>query len=284
MNKYIIIIILLLINIFIYYKNKNKVHIEKYDGKITGIESINRCAAICSSVLGASGFAYDPTTSNCYISKYPITSPPMPAPYSSEYKPKNIYCNKFRPILSDQNLNSSSYVENRVYNCYTQDAQDGGLKYITESSTEEITNDKINLIKSDPYDLQTYDFGINLRGPITDIKIDSDNNIQYSLNNIGFDEKLDEYLGQYMNPAVCKTNMDKKSCLKNCAENSNCVGTEYNTSYTDKNNNTYINLCCPKSRITKQIPRRPIYQNGKFYNKKIVDITVPNFSDVTINP
>ena len=87
-----------------------------------------------------------------------------------------------------------------------------------------------------------------------------------------------------MNPAVCKTNMDKKSCLKNCAKNSNCVGTEYNTSYTDKNNNTYINLCCPKSRITKQIPRRPIYQNGKFYNKKIVDITEPNFSDVTINP
>jgi hypothetical protein len=282
MNKYIIILIVFLINIYLYYKLKNN-RIEKYDGRINNIESVNRCAAICSSVLGASGFAYDPTTLNCYISKYPITSPPIPSPYTSEYKFTNIYCNKFRPIVSEQGLNTDAYVDNRVYNCYTQDAKDIGLKYMTETSTQNITNNKINLLKSDPYNLQKYDFGENLRGPLTDIKIDSQNNIKYSLNNISFDEKLDEYLGEYLNPSVCRTNTDKKTCLKNCAENTSCMGTEYNDSYKDEKNNIYKNVCCPKSNILKQIPRRFIYKNGKFYEKKIVDISVPNFSDIIIN-
>jgi len=281
MIKYIIMIILLLINIFIYYKFRNK--IETYDGKIAGIESINRCAALCSSVLGASGFAYDADTLNCYISKYPITSPPIPSPYSSEYEPNNIYCNKFRPILSTQGLDSSAYVDNRVYNCYTKDAQDLGLKYITEADTQNITNEKINQLQSDPYDMQEYDFGTNLRGPLTDINIDSRNNIQYSLNNISFQENSDEFLGEYLNPSVCKTNTDKKICLQNCANNSNCKGVEYNESYLDEKKNQYKQLCCPKTNILKQIPRRPIYANGKFYIKNIVDLTNPNFSKININ-
>ncbi len=260
MLKYIIIFCLIIVIVII--NNKAK---EDYDARVSDVNNIGKCANMCSSVYGCAGFAQNNTNGKCYLSKFPITSPPIPALYSGEYKEDNIYCNKLFPINTDYSLNNDMYVDNRVYNCYTKKAEELGQRYYDENGGEKtIQLNDIYSIKTNPYDLQY------LEWPNTDnkkdIKFDSNLNIVYDEKDIVYQGDSDnEYKGDYLYFDKCKTNIKLDKCLKECTNNSKCIGVEYNPQFKD-----YKNVCCLKSSIKEKVKRRNKADNGTFYIKQIV--------------
>lgn len=86
----------------------------------------------------------------------------------------------------------------------------------------------------------------------------------------------DEFMGQYQFHHKCSTNISKENCMKNCLKSSDCVGTEWNPVLFKKvgTPNLYEieeNVCCPKKRINKVIPRRRNFRMGKFYLKELAN-------------
>jgi PAN domain len=83
-----------------------------------------------------------------------------------------------------------------------------------------------------------------------------------------------EYLGQYLLGHQCVVNVPHYDCLKFCANDPKCAGTEWNKSIVrsdGKDNMVYENVCCPKQVIKKIIPRRNQFSRGKFYVKTGLD-------------
>ena len=83
-----------------------------------------------------------------------------------------------------------------------------------------------------------------------------------------------EYLGQYLLGHQCVVNVPLYDCLKFCANDGKCAGTEWNKSIVRSDGKTsmvYENVCCPKQVIKKIIPRRNQYNRGKFYVKTGLD-------------
>ena len=83
----------------------------------------------------------------------------------------------------------------------------------------------------------------------------------------------EEFAGQYMYPHKCSTNIKKEDCMKQCLGDKDCVGTEWNPILFKKVGvpNKYEfdeNVCCPKIRIKKVIPRRKEMRFGHFYLKE----------------
>lgn len=256
-------IIIFLFIIIIFFLNNKKEHNKKehYDARILDVNEIERCANICSSVYGCGGFAFDSNNKKCYISKYPLTGPPIPSQFSDGYNKNNIYCNKTLPILSDISINNDLYVDNKIYDCYTKNAEELGKKYfdIGKKQTDIQTNDVYGL-KSDSYKIQDITWPTSQ----TDIKFD-DLNYIYENNQVIYEEdNQNEHLGLYLNPSMCTTDTDLNKCLKDCTNNRNCEGVEYNVKYKD-----YENVCCPKSKIEKIIKRRPITKYGIYYSKTL---------------
>jgi hypothetical protein len=86
----------------------------------------------------------------------------------------------------------------------------------------------------------------------------------------------EEFLGQYLFPHKCSTNIKKEDCMKQCLDNKNCVGTEWNPILFKKvgTPNKYEfdeNVCCPKIRINKVVKRRKDKRLGHFYLKEKVN-------------
>jgi len=271
MLKYVFICCLI---IFIFIINKMK-HNENYDARVSNVPQIEKCANMCSSVFGCGGFAHNKILEKCYLSKYPLTSPPLPSIFSEEYSKENSYCNKMFPINSDYSINNDMYVDNKVYDCYTKNAEFVGKKYFDINSTEKIIymND-IYSLKSEPNNLS------NLNWPTKnkDISFDSKFNIIYDRNEIGYKgDQLNESTGEYLNPSQCKTDTSLSDCLNRCTNNSDCVGVEYNTKF-----NKFAKVCCPKSSIGKKIRRRNGRENGIFYTKILFDINNSNKNNIII--
>lgn len=261
MLKYSIVIILIFCIIFLFNK-KNINNKEHYDARISDVDSYEKCANMCSSVYGCSGFAYNPSIYKCYLSKYPLTAPPIPSIFSNEYESENVYCNKALPITSDISINNDLYVDNKIYDCYRKKAELIGKKYIDINSKEKPIqfNDIVDL-KSDSYPIQN----LNWPKDNKDIKFDNKFNILYDESDIYYDiDRINEHVGTYLNPGMCKTDISLDKCLQDCTNNSDCVGVEYNVDFKK-----YENVCCPKSKIEKTIKRRPIAKNGSFYIKKV---------------
>jgi hypothetical protein len=253
---YLLLIIILIIVIY----NFNK-KIEKYDVMIDQTTNLGSCGNICTSIYGCSGFATTDNGQQCWISKLPLTSPPIPSKYMSNFNLTNIHCNKLRPIMSDFGISPDAYTENKVYNCYTGDrAYDLGRKYIDFNKTpEDLSDSSFYFIKSEPYKLNTINFDKD-----TLINVDTDFNVKVDLNKISYErDDENEYLGKYLSESVCKTNVDINECLNRCTSNPNCVGVEHIKEYDGK-----YNICCPKSFINKKIPRREKFKLGSFYSKK----------------
>jgi hypothetical protein len=253
--KYIIICCLIF---FIYFINKNK---ENYDARISNVNFLSKCGNMCSSVYGCGGFAYNDKLDKCYLSKFPITSPPLPSLYSDEFTTNNFYCNKLFPINTDYSINTDMYVDNKVYDCYKNKAEFIGQKYFDMDGSEKtIFMNDIYSLKSSPYNINTLIWPREK----TDIQFDSKFNLIYDRNKIGYDaDQLNEYEGEYLNPSQCKTDTTLTDCLNKCTNNVNCVGVEYNTNF-----NNFSNVCCLKSTIEKKISRRKNKENGIFYRKK----------------
>jgi hypothetical protein len=272
--KYIIILLLLLI-IFILTKKiiNKKTNIENYDARISDIGAIEKCGNNCSSIYGCGGFAYNKNLDKCYLSKFPITAPPIPSLYSNEYSQNNIYCNKMFPINTDFAINNDMYVDNKIYDCYTEKADYIGKKYYDFGKPgRTIYFNDIYTIKSDPYKIS------NLVWPTDkkDIKFDSKFNVIYDANEIVYEgDQFNEYSGEFLNPSQCKTETPISDCLSNCTKNADCVGVEYNLNY-----NNYKNVCCPMSTIGEKIPRGEDSENGIFYKKIITNIQNLNKNNI----
>lgn len=255
---YIYLLIITILFIIIYNLNKKT---ELYDVMINQTTSLGKCGNICSSIYGCAGFAVTDDGKKCWISKLPITSPPIPSKYMSDFDYTNIHCNKLRPIASDFGISPDAYTENKVYNCYTgEKADDLGRKYIDFNKTpEDLSDSSFSFIKSEPYNLNTINFDKN-----TIIKVDSNFNVDINPDDLSYvrDDK-NEYIGKYLNESVCKTNVDVNECLNRCTSNSNCVGVEHIKEYGGN-----YNICCPKSYINNKIPRREKFKLGSFYSKK----------------
>jgi hypothetical protein len=258
-NQTIVIILILIVLIILFlFKNKK----ENYDARISNVDNIEKCANICSSIYGCGGFAYNSNNNKCYVSKYPLASPSIPSLYSNEFQKSNIYCNKALPIISDISINNDLYVDNKVYNCYTQNAQDLGKKYYDFGKPEkQIYFNDLYGIKSEPYNIQKLEWPTEQ----VDLKFDDKFNLYYDTKDIYYEaDNMNEYLGTYLNPGMCKTDIDQHKCLKDCTLNADCIGVEYNPTYK-----TYRNVCCPKSKIEKIIPRREDKLSGTFYTKQV---------------
>lgn len=271
MLKYVIICCLI---IFIFIINKKK-HNEKYDAKVSNVDSLSKCGNMCSSVYGCGGFAYNKQLEKCYLSKYPLTTPPIPSIYFEEFLQDNTYCNKMFPIISDYSINNDMYVDNKIYDCYTKNAEFIGKKYFNMNGGEKtIYMNDIYSLRSDPYNIN------NLKWPTDkkDINFDSKFNIIYDRNEIGYEgDQLHEYDGEYLNPSQCKTDISLSDCLNQCTNNPDCIGVEYNTKF-DK----FTNICCPKSTIGKRIIRRGNKENGIFYTKILFDKNNLNKNNIII--
>jgi len=253
---------IIILTIIIHYLHSKTKSIENYDVKVNETTNIGKCGNICSSIYGCAGFAVSSDGTQCWLSKLPLTSPPIPSLYMSNFDSSNIHCNKLRPIASDFGISDDNYVENKVYDCYTgEKADDLGRKYFNFNvKPEDLSDSSFYFLKSDPYKLNTINWDKD-----TQIKVDSDFNVQVDPKKISYTQDADnEYLGKYLNSSVCQSNVSLDQCLKNCTDNSNCVGVEYLTSYNGK-----TNICCPKSFIKDLKPRREKYKLGSYYTKKI---------------
>jgi hypothetical protein len=260
MSNLTIIIIIILIILVILFLSKNKK--ENYDARISNVNNIGKCANMCSSVYGCGGFAYNSNQNKCYLNKYPLASPPIPSLYSNEYQNNNIYCNKSLPIISDASINNDLYVDNKVYDCYTRAAENLGKKYYDFNTPEkQIYFNNLYGIKSDPYNIQKLEWPTEQ----VDLKFDDKFNLYYDTKDIVYEvDNMNEYIGTYLNPSMCQTDIDQHKCLKDCTLNVDCIGVEYNPTFKG-----YKNVCCPKSKIEKQIPRRDEASSGTFYTKQI---------------
>ena len=272
MIKYIIIFCLILVIIFINSKVKNT---EKYDARISNVDSIAKCGNMCSSVYGCGGFAVNKGLEKCYLSKFPVTSPPIPSLYSGEYKDDNIYCNKMFPINSDYSVNNDMYVDNKVYDCYTKKAEELGTKYLDIGSNEKnISKNDVYSLKSKPYELQYLEWPDTRK----DVSFDNDLNIMYDESKIIYEAEQDnEYNGEYLYPSKCKTDVKLDKCLKECTQNSKCIGIEYNPNFQN-----FKNVCCLKSTFGYKIKRRPDAESGMFYIKKISNSNNPNKNNIIV--
>ena len=259
----LILNLLLIIVIFIFYNKLNKINNkEHYDARISNTLNIEKCANMCSSVFGCGSFSFNQNLQKCYLSKFPITSPPLPAVFSSEYVPENTYCNKMLPIISDYSINNDMYVDNKIYDCYNNKAEYLGKKYYDFSKKEQ------PIMFNDIYSLKSYDYTLqylNWPSNKVDTQFDDKLNILYEENQIMYDgDYINEHNGEYLNPGMCKTDMSVTECLKTCTGNSSCEGVEFNPSFKK-----YKNVCCPKTKIKEIIKRRPNAEHGIYYGKRV---------------
>jgi hypothetical protein len=254
----IIIIILIILVILFLFKNKR----ENYDARISNVDNIEKCANMCSSVYGCGGFAYNTNDNKCYLSKFPLASPVVPSLYSNEFTKSNVYCNKSLPILSSEPINEDLYVDNKVYDCYVREAEDLGKKYydFNKPGKQIYFNDLYGL-KSEPYNIQKLEWPMKQ----VDLKFDDKFNLYYDTKDIVYEaDNMNEYIGTYLNPSMCQTDINQNKCLKDCTLNADCIGVEYNPVYK-----IYKNVCCPKSKIEKIIPRSEEKLAGTFYMKQL---------------
>jgi hypothetical protein len=258
---YIHLLIIILLFILIYNFNSKINKIENYDVEIEQTTSLGKCGNICSSIYGCAGFATSDDGKKCWISKLPLTSPPIPSKFMSNFDYTNIHCNKLRPITSDFGISDDNYTENKVYDCYTgEKADDLGRKYFDFNvQPEDLSDSSFYFIKSNPYKLHTINYDKDSK-----ITLDSGFNVDVNPDDISYLEDTDnEYLGKYLNKSECKTNVDLNDCLQRCTSDSNCVGVEYLKEYSGNSN-----ICCLKSKIDKKIPRREKFKLGSYYSKK----------------
>lgn len=126
---------------------------EHYDARAVNIKSIEDCADISSSIYGVAGFAYNPKTNNCLISKTQITYPILEDfPYQRLSNQNDIICNKRLPIINQKDIADNTMIENRTYECnhsdkYSKNRNSKTTYYFEKNKPiKEITLQKNNIL------------------------------------------------------------------------------------------------------------------------------------------
>jgi hypothetical protein len=275
-NNKIFQFLLIVMLIYILYKITNK---EYFDAKILR-GSREQCGKLCTRLTNCYGFSYDNNTNNCYLSKTQLLGRPETNLFSNDYKRGMPLCTKRMQIADQVIASNDDLLNNSLYSCNTINI-DGSqtpsyfsylekeIKLNTQNNVDEIKKIKPVRYKMDelvyPYSyLDTYD-------------IDKFNYLltQETQDKFMMKEFGDEFLGQYTYPHVCVSNISKESCFKDCLNNSDCRGTEWNPAYLRKlSDGSYElneNVCCSKRILAKRIPRRDQFKYGKFYVKMPLD-------------
>lgn len=87
-------------------------------------------------------------------------------------------------------------------------------------------------------------------------------------NSVNIMKEYDEdFLGQYLFPHKCSGNIPKDICLKQCLDDKNCVGTEWNPVSINKDGVMDRGVCCPKIKINGLKQRTKENEFGHFYLK-----------------
>jgi hypothetical protein len=230
---------------------------------------INDCANKCSTTYGCWGFTFDDKDQNnkkCYLSKTPISGMPVDSIYSEDFSLGQKTCNKILTIRNEYDIESSRLKLNKLYSCYDNYIGIENLIYYDNETT--ITNPSDSDLKK----INVKNYNLNyINWPIT--KKENDKMFFESKNNeidyryITFVEHDDEYLGKYLYNHQCTTEINKFDCLRSCANDNKCHGTEWNPELKI-NDKKYHNVCCPKKTIYKVVKRYEDNKNGKYYEKK----------------
>ena len=287
LNKKITIFIICLILLYIFlHKSKT---VEGYDGRISNITEMNKCADICIKTYDCQGFSYNEKDKKCFISKSPIVGYPFDSPYKGEFNDKNKVCNKINMIDTNTEINEDALLTNRIFNC--SDEIDGSFKTIffdKDLKDLDMTNVKdITNFEKVPYELKNIKWGDE-----TTINIDTDittnEPIVKEKVKISFLEKTKDTSGEFLYPHRCVSNIKKNECLKQCEQNKDCIGVEWNPRVitdienSDGGKTEYLDVCCPKKTLGTYVLRKPNVQNGLFYEKYEGDFESDNISNVII--
>lgn len=273
--------------IYVFYlMNKS----EQFDEKITRATKVN-CGMICTKTLGCNGFMEDDYNNICYLSKTPIVGAPDKSPFKDSYDKNSERCNKISAITDTEIASDLDIINNASYNCTPNESSNEQTLKVYDGAEKKITS-KLDLPYLDVSDYTYVDakWGeeINLGDNINLVQNDKKTNVTIMT------EHDEEFLGQYMYPHKCVTNISQSDCMKNCINDERCIGTEWNHLYvkkiddinkTDADNDGFIDtqygmykdVCCPKIQIKKVIPRREEFKYGHFYLKETADVSDPNF-------
>ena len=241
--------------------------IESFDEKITRSTS-QKCGIMCTKIFDCVGFVSDGDT--CYLSKTPILGRPEQSVFGDDYKKNIPRCNKLAKIDDPIIATSNDYKKNATYVCTKNDV-DNTQTFKLYDNDETLLS---NLSELDNIILKKYTFEEIEWGKEIDLDYNKNLITNPTENNSilvmkQFDE---EFLGQYLYPHKCSSNISQADCLLNCIGDNQCVGTEWNPTYFKLNNkneyDVYKGICCPKIKISKVIPRRDSFKFGKFYLKQ----------------
>lgn len=279
---YMLCIIFFIILLVLIYNNYT--FRETFDQRVDGATK-EQCGILCTKTLGCAGFSYNEDNNFCYISKDPIVLNPEKKNYSAFYKSKFPRCNKLY-VVSDPYYNSrNNIIRNATYECMDKENDIDNKKYIIYDVKEktDINIDNLNKQKISPYtfvDIEWDDW--LLSQDKKNLPINLDKNLHLITNptesnsiNIMQEQDKYEYSGEYLFPHKCSRNITKNDCMKQCLEDENCIGTEWNPILIKKigEPNKYIfdeNICCPLKKINKKTPRRKDMRFGNFYLKENV--------------
>lgn len=261
----IIIVMLLQMNSI---QNEDDTNNEHFDARIKGITK-EKCGEVCTAILKCQGFAYS-NDNACYLSKSPILEKPVLSVFSDDYSPTFYRCNKTQPIMDETDLITPDLLRrNSLYMC--SDSEQG--KYDINIISENLRQSIGDFDEIDKIDVPKYKIITNFRWP-TDKRDSLLRDTTTGDNFKIFEKSNNEFLGQYLFPHKCVSNISEISCLKMCEVDDKCIGVEWNPFYmkTKPNNSfdLYKNVCCPKTEISDIIPRKE-FENGNFYSKKLVD-------------
>lgn len=240
---------------------------EHFDQRVDGATK-EQCGIICTKALGCSGFAHDNNNNFCYLSKDKIVINPEKKNYGNFYNKEFPRCNKLYTIDDPYYNSRNNIVRNATYECMPKendiDNKENIIYDTKERNNININNiNNINKEKINPYtfvdiEWENWQAPINLDNNLHLITNPTENN---SINIMK--EYDDEFNGEYLFSHKCVKNISKKDCMKQCLNDKECVGTEWNPILT-KNSN----ICCPKRKINKVVPRRREMIFGHFYLKE----------------
>lgn len=266
---------------------------ENYDAVIQDISS-TECGTKCTNATNCHGFGYKPNERKCYLSKTGILGKPSDSLYANEYSILDRRCNKMDYLTVDNNryINDETLVSNSLYMC-----SDGAYNFSNKfqyanNGASSLGGQGKNKLRPSKvrYDVVEITWPKSVTDKISENVIYKSNsavknqhndyqskNTQYIDKNkdthdeeYGYIESDLEFLGQYMLPHQCTTKVPLFDCLRLCDPYKNCVGVEWNDGIT-MDNGTVQQVCCPKTIVSKIIPRREQFKNGKFYLKQDID-------------
>jgi hypothetical protein len=184
-NNKIIVMIFIVLLLLCFFK---VIYRESYDGRISKIKNLESCADLASSLYDVTAIGFDPSNNNCYISKTPLTRPPIQThPYHNDFKLTDVICNKTNFIRSPYDIkDKNTIIGNRLYLCYnnnTTNLDDAFDQYYFEKNKpiKLITNQELEKLPTHDETIFRIDWPTE-KAEINDIKIDYQKHVLKNIN------------------------------------------------------------------------------------------------------